>query len=391
MITRLPDGCVVVATEETPDHEELDSTKAAIDDFLGSDPDHGMIYSKGRIYHSSLGKYQTGVRSHEVTKVIELSPDSALGAYKVMQCKDADLQQRFIKTMARWDPVERLAELRNNPSREVVRLPTPFTDFFMRSEDPGEQSPKFELFRAFRAYLRNQVSPPEPLSRNKGVSCGNFVAYSFKAAIVDYLFPQGLPDEIRTKLSQIEFDRHSGNKAKLSEINPKYFDELMELVQKHVTADKQQYLEYLQTKVKSTSVDEFCETAMQHPDIWEFKGYMFYCTDEGKNIPCLMDYQAYKEVAENYAAMSNPEDPQSGRESLSELETSEEELEEEPDKEKEDPEVDPEDEEGLQSRLEKDPDELPIQFEKSQLEAMTQIRVEISDRTVDSKEEIKVR
>src|SRR3990167_6860351 len=165
------------------------------------------------------------------------------------------------------------------------------------------------MFRAIRAYQRNHVEPPEPLS-SKGIACGNFIFYSFKAAMIDALFPNGLPDEIILKMAKIDALR-SENKAsrkgehlaaamKLADVSKKfpYLDELMQLVEKHVSPAQRRYIEFLQAPVKGASVNDFCKFAVTFPEFWQHTGVMFGYKEKEENIPYVMNYAAYKALRE---------------------------------------------------------------------------------------------
>ena len=302
MISRLNNGDILL----TCDLPEMDAMNPGqmVEIILDVEPDHGMIFKDERVYHASSGDHQSGVRSHAIKKAILPGYDITLGVIQILECKDENLRQRFVDTMARWDPVDFLKQLPRQPGH--VKLPTKFLDFQLRKLDPKEQAAKCEFYRALRAYQRNHVKPPQPLSV-KGISCGNFIAYSFKAAIVDLLFPQGFPSVIAEKLQQIEAVKQK-DKLKLFEVAEKtdLLDELMQLVEQHLLPTQFKHFKFLKIPVQGTSVFDFCVQALNYPDFWKFKGYMFYLHDDEETIPRIMSDTTLETLYIHHAKKGQP-------------------------------------------------------------------------------------
>lgn len=312
MISRVKDGSIIFNSDEgglLP--VKFDAQTGMTDALSGFSLHHVMAYFNQRLYHAAAGDFHEGVRSHSIDLIMK---DNLLNAYlgtlSVLECVDENLRQRFIDAMVRWDPVALLEELRNAPRDEIdnpqkVKLPTPFLNYSARPVDPADQTAACELFRAIRAYQRNHVEPPEPLSK-KGVSCDSFIAYSFKAAIVDALFPDGLPPEITQKMAQIDAVRSEYKAAKknkpsmepmkLFSVGNKYpyLNELMQLVEKYISPEQRRHFEFLQTPVKGAGIQSFCKIALSFPEFWQPAGLMFGYKDKDENIPYIMNYAAYK-------------------------------------------------------------------------------------------------
>lgn len=315
MITRVKDGSIIIISNEIlPD--TLHAKTGLLDAI--SNPDftqyHGMVYFNRAMYHSQAGDHFEGVRSHTVEYVMErLASGMPLGKIFTIDCVDDDLSQRLMTAMARWDPVEFLQKKRAEPRNDkdedrTEKLPIPFMNYYSRNADPKSQSAKCELYRAIRAYQRNHVDPPAPLSK-KGISCDAFIAYSFKAAIIESLFPDGLPEEILQKMTQIDAFRSENkterhNKArmmKLSDVGEThpYLDELMQLVEKHAPPAKHRHIEFLKTLVKSAGLDHFCRVAVTFPEFWQPAGVMFGYKDKDANTPYIMSYDVYQAFSNN--------------------------------------------------------------------------------------------
>ncbi|CAM2968898.1 Uncharacterised protein [Legionella steigerwaltii] len=63
---------------------------------------HVMAYNNRRIYHSSSGQNQEGVRSHELIK--DMSTRGVLGTTAVFHCSHPKVSINLAKALQRWDP-----------------------------------------------------------------------------------------------------------------------------------------------------------------------------------------------------------------------------------------------------------------------------------------------
>jgi len=296
MVSRLNDGDVIIEIEEVITSNKTERLKSKI----CSSAEHGMIYGNSKLYHSSQGNQQGGVRSHSVEHIFHNK--CTLGEKLVFRIKNEEIRKNLISIVTQWDPTRDAKiyeEAKKNKKSGRIILPTPFVNYRYRKKDVGnsEEISQFELFRVFRAYTRNKED--KPLSKKKGVSCGNFVSYSIKAAIIQTLFPKGLPEAIREKYHFIEKKKTDTNR-KLSNISLDEFKEFQDIVLKNLPNDQKEmgniplielYNELCRA-VKGYSIEEFCRHAFDHPAIWDFSGYVFY-RDSSMKETWVMPHDIY--------------------------------------------------------------------------------------------------
>lgn len=309
MISRIQD-CILVSLDDAMDpssEEELNKSLSRL-------ADHGMIFnsSDSRTYHSSQGSYQSGVRSHDVKKTA--SDDDSFGSLVVFNIKDSKVKEYLMEVVMRWDPTRDpalYAKIKEEQKEnKVLILPTPFTNFHSRTADEGspEHISRLELYRAFRAHERNRLNIP--LSKEKGVSCGNFVSYAMKVAVIKRLFPDGLPTEIADKLNEIENKKTKDNR-KLSSIDPAYFEDFERIVLKHLDNQKKlgleidPFLQELRRLVKHKSINRFCKDAFKNPDLYDFGGYVFVREINSKSELWVMPHALYIKFMETYPGKSS--------------------------------------------------------------------------------------
>jgi len=296
MISHLEDNSVLVYLDETIQEKDVNKIKEV-------KADHGLIYSDLKVYHSQSGRHQSGVRSHELLTF--MSSKAALGRLLVLRLKDEEVSKNISSVVNKWDPLrdQKIYEkAKQNVIEGMIILPTPFTNFMERQKDVGSANGigRLALFRAFRAYRRNQLEIP--LSKKKGVSCGNFVSYAIKVAIIEKFFPKGLPKDILEKIEVIE-SKKTNDQRKLSKIDPKEFEEFEKIVDRHLhfldaketkeislTAE---LIKELYRSIKGLSISNFCINALAHPDLWGISGYVFYREHNNKQEPWVMSHEAY--------------------------------------------------------------------------------------------------
>jgi hypothetical protein len=279
MISRLQNGDILISFDE-PCIPEADSHLL---ENLASTSDHSMVYKNNNVYHSSRGTYQTGVRNHAITKLI--NPEIDLGSCMIIRIKDEKTRELLAAVVERWGSNLTPEQLQKRPKdNKTVILSTPFTNFFERKADAGspEENKRYELYRAFRAYMRNNASPILPLSKSKGVSCGNFLSYSMKVAIISRLFPDGIPKKIQDAFNAIEKIKTDNKHSKLSQINKTAFDDFEKVVVENLPSSaeldpfKKTYIDYLYSRVKNAPLDQVVTTMLSKPDSWSFAGYLTY-------------------------------------------------------------------------------------------------------------------
>jgi hypothetical protein len=156
-----------------------------------------------------------------------------------------------------------------------------------------EKIKKLEFFRAFRGLIR--VLNREPISKTKGVSCGNFVSYILKAAIIQKFFPTGPHPDISDAVAAIEKDRRASGKKLDSVAMEKItkFEELvLRLLPSPLTEADRALIQELYRPVKATSVDDFFKKSILANSQLASMGYFFYNGSSSVMTPDL--YNAIK-------------------------------------------------------------------------------------------------
>ncbi|WP_131750103.1 hypothetical protein [Legionella beliardensis] len=282
--------------------------------------DHGMIYRRGDkghvIYHAALGEHQSGVRGHLFSKVIK---DSELGDCYVLRFKDEKLASALADVVERLNPKLSQEALSKLPKKDgVITLPTPFANFFERNQDTSERVRLHELFRAFRAHMRShdeQQPEKRSLSKNKGISCSNFVAYAVKIAIIDRVFPQGVPDSLLSYY-EVDYIARKGYQdnpiKKLSDLDKSFFEEFSALVLKELNQSedipseiKMDLYDFLCLPVKGYNISAFYSNLTKFPKLYSEQGYLLIqqeVDNHGKETltPAAVSLEGLKIISKHY-------------------------------------------------------------------------------------------
>lgn len=301
---QLHDGDIVI--EIDPPEESVLGEQASdtvFKDYITRFSMHSLVYSKNRLFHSSEGEHEVGVRSHELLK--QTSDTEPLGGRAVIRCQDPLVGKYLAEAVSSWDQ-----RIKYGSSREwqkyTASLPkeertgrallnTRFTHFNERKKDETEQSPHYEIYRAFRAFERCKAG--KPLSKTQGVSCSNFIAYALKVAIINKLFPEGVPKEILDALQKIQEVRTASKKPSSEEKEKKTTHQKMsgeaanlvvdfeKLVQKHLakrpeskepTSNRESLIKFLYSAIKGFGITNLCQKLEEFPDLFKFEGYLYY-------------------------------------------------------------------------------------------------------------------
>jgi hypothetical protein len=163
-------------------------------------------------------------------------------------------------------------------------------------------SEQHELYRAFRSFMRNQEHVP--LSKNKGVSCNQFIGFSLKVAIIDTLFNGDIPKELMQKYKEIEVYKASKHLSKLNQIPEQLFKDFQALFDK-ITQDskydkERKLIQYLGMGVKGSMVRELCESAF-NAQTWDTEYLIIVQKKDGSKKPYVLSFQ---EAQELYNALS---------------------------------------------------------------------------------------
>lgn len=279
-IRPLPAASVIFST--TPlekDISEYGNQNELLED-ISKKISHVMIYNNERVYHAVDNRAKR-VKSHEVTQVIKIldAPEQCI----VLSCKDEEINATALKMAERWDTKE--------PT-------TPFSLSNGRSLDSDRLAIEYELYRAFRSYWRNNQDPLLPLS-NYGVSCNQFVSSIFKAAIIDRLFPKGLPKNVKEKFHDIEKIKKENNYTKLKQLDSVNYEEFYQLIKTTINessidnSKKNSFFEFLLIRIKGHDIKNFLNNIRLFPDMWQFSGYVMYLKKENKYEPYLIGHQLY--------------------------------------------------------------------------------------------------
>lgn len=194
MVSKLKNGDIII-TQDSPVPSKMSPDEAL--KHLNQFADHGMVYNDGSkepsVYHSFFGHKTQGVGRHPLS----LFGKVELGTHCIVRFKDEKTAVVIGAAVESFNRELSREELEQRPKDErgIIQLTTPFANFHERKEDTPERVALHELFRAFRAHMRS--TDGLPLSKKKGVSCSNFVSYAVKIAIIERLFPQGVPPSLQ--------------------------------------------------------------------------------------------------------------------------------------------------------------------------------------------------
>lgn len=317
MDTRLRDGDILIEMEDDTSIKVIGKKKADIlrHAVETNSSSHAATHYQGSEFHSVVGQEYSGVMKQHILKNIPINQPKA--QYKmegriVVRCKDQELGRLFGETASRWAVRLTEEEMGGRPKRlNTTQLFVPYSDWDLRVEDSKDRSQLHELYRAFRAYMRNHTIPVVPLSKKKGVSCSQFIGYSLKAAIIERIFPKEQIDLLIQQVKKIESLKYIGEKkegkevtarvSKLAQIDKKHFEafkELFETCQKSVDIEnREKYFAFLTTPVKYNNVDKLVAKIDSNPEIFEFAGY--FCVIKGdKARAAVLDHDAYLKLVQ---------------------------------------------------------------------------------------------
>lgn len=296
---------------------------------------HALVFQKGKVFHSALGMNYSGIMSNDVLREYRHSHDEddsddekeppKIEDRIVLCCKDEKLGALFGETCQRWAIRLGESELAARPKLPYgqIKLSTPFAEWNARGkevkDDPEKLRQQHAMYRAFRGFMRNHANPPIPLSKNKGVSCDQFLGYSLKSAMIERIFPKEQLDKILAKLMEIEAVKKDNGYKKLRQIPLKHFEDFEKLVNECFAEAKEnkefhipnrsKYFDYLSTPVKYSSIDHFGQRVLHNPEIFEFKGYFCILKDGDKMTPGVLDHDLYLKLIQ-----PKPEEREEGEE-----------------------------------------------------------------------------
>lgn len=281
---------------------------------------HGLIYNEkmgsdnnllGKAVHSASGKTQLGVTQQRLEKAL---PEMVLGEVLVLRPKQKDIQKNLGAVAERWAPVlsrDDTAKRKKNSDGKSL-LPTPLGYRTEEVTEDESQNVGHTVYRALRAYQRNHSKYTEtttgsdgmseqhtfdatPLSKNKGVSCSDFVSYSYKVALLESIFPKGIPEKVQEIMMEIEAAKKDQHVSKLESLaEQELFTRLDAELKKHLTDD--QY-EVILTPVKGMGIRFFTAVAFEREDKWEVAGYLCYLEKDNKErVPYIVSEDIFKKL-----------------------------------------------------------------------------------------------
>lgn len=256
---------------------------------------HGMIYKseskeEASILHSSPGQFLQGVKKNNFIRKLEKSSFYA-GSFVVLRLRDPKLAAEITAVAQRWTECKKIqAVAEKEPATEsCIFQATPYHG--CRKADAPELRDLFELYRGFRAHMRNMHEPTLPLSKDQGASCSNFVFYCLKVAIINQWFPKDVLAAIQTELLAIETIKEKEKITKLKEFkdNLEHFHKIREIVEKFAKTklEHEAVAEFLQRErvikvlfepVKAEGIRSFVEVALKY-GLFDVKGYL-YCQEK---------------------------------------------------------------------------------------------------------------
>jgi hypothetical protein len=313
---------------------------------------HGMVlYTDNNkdfnVMHSSQGMHQMGIKNHTLLRmVIYKERYAVLGAYCVFRPTQNAIGTLAAKAAHRFNPPKLTEAQYHHRQRTTINqliLPTPYASERKASES-DETSIRYEIYRAFRSYLRSHtpyIEPhtrlaltAEPMSKKKGVSCSMFISTIYKIAEIEASFPQGVSNTILDCIKNIELlkkgmikvdesEMSTGKKyTKLAELDARraelikkdpgsltiieleekklldQFNDFVTLVQNNLPDQDpekvQKIMNKLSLSVKGADISFFTHRAFSNTEDWEFMGFLCYIeTSKDKYEPRIISLDTY--------------------------------------------------------------------------------------------------
>jgi hypothetical protein len=262
-----------------------------------------IIYSNKVVHSTPYGFFPSHPGVLSTPSPTQFDPNNPLGSVIALRCIDPVIKSNLQK-------FSMIANTLNIPFATAgsrgLDARFPGNKIVREARLPAEDLLCLELFRAFRVYSRlapEKPGKPEPISKQKGISCSNFVSYIYKAAIIAKFFPDGLPENLMKLFTNIETKRKAGDK-KLDNIalRPllKEFETEALLHLKERQAEMV-HLNELMRPVKNANIKDFTYNALQSP-LW-MAG--IYCFDESKCHDAIISHKVYGTAWQ--IAVENPE------------------------------------------------------------------------------------
>ena len=311
-ITELLPGDVIIKTERRGQRQF-----SSLNEKLSETASHATVYQQRNvsgkiernIIHSQNGGVQNGVKKMAMEKYVDrCSVDCVLGKHYVLRCKQLGVAEKMALAASKWAPaISREESERRKKASEFgkVNLPTPYNSSRYEGAPEKEWSIEYikamTLYRVFKVYARNKTSIVEPesqlsleakpLSRH-GVNCSGFVAYSHRVALIDSIFPNGLPKNIRKVLEAIERHKKEKGIKKTKKIS---IEMLMELSKKIELCVLKNDYQQLCIPIRGENICSFVKSALADSEHWKFQGYLCYVENE----PYVIDYDSYLKLTKN--------------------------------------------------------------------------------------------
>ena len=118
------------------------------------------------------------------------------------------------------------------------------------------------------------------------MQCSDFVAYVHRTALIASIFPEGLPEDILVAMKEIECFKIKESVKKVEAIPFALLDRLKSLIAGKISGEA---LQQLCTSIKGEGISFFTQTALAHPEMWNFAGFICMVDKE----PSLIDYGTY--------------------------------------------------------------------------------------------------
>lgn len=303
----------ILFVADADESEKLPKTK---DDLMEDfEFEHVMVFVDKKVgaAHSYFTNLYRGVGQNPLKK--KFKPDEHnIGEGVVFRCKDPSLASLLAEIANRWAKTGRAVIERDKAIHKEKLVedkqadyvaspyPIPFINVMNMTEDVSRPR---NFYRAFRAFIRNDLDAEEPvsLSKKRGVPCTTFAAYAIKASIVAWLFDRKMPEEIRKEFNRIEALKKTQDTTKLSAIAESEFEHFESMIMSYLEKQKQdtftaKCIEFLYQPIKKMETDGFCKLLLDNPELFDLGGYFFYrnISPEKSNEPWVISQEKSQEL-----------------------------------------------------------------------------------------------
>lgn len=283
LYSEIPEGAIIL--------DVLQNRDASPKKFIPAQyyPKHAMMYrGNGEVIHASTpyknkeGVVLYGVKKGNLGNMFKLKEEGGRKLFSALAIhhKNPAVQKELaniVKSDSFLATPFQMSELR----REDFVTRTKREDVISSQSSPRNRA-LLELVRGFRN--ADRIKQGNKISKTKGVSCSNFTSYIIKAAIIDVLFPDGVPERLKEQLDKIDSMRRNKHNKKLDQVDIKEFEEFekifLEEIENQKNGKDKSLVEELYRPVKHEQVTKFYDNVSQPDKPWEVSVLIY--TEENK-------------------------------------------------------------------------------------------------------------